>query len=179
MARMHAALVLPEGHVQDPVQASRDAPVCPRRRQQVSNLGGMTGDEVAGFDTDPSLPPVIPPPPAGGGDEQRTALPSPATFRFRGIEVNVYSHTAKWLPAVGIQPRAPDRRCRTQKHGTTNPGMSPTKSQTARLRCRWGRSGPRARLQNRALHGCDWLWRPQFNSALARRTYGARWAEIQ
>ena len=47
-------LVLPEGHVQDPVQASRDVPVCPRRCQQVSSLGGMAGDEVAGFDTAPA-----------------------------------------------------------------------------------------------------------------------------
>lgn len=48
-ARAHAAFVLPEGHVQDLVQAVFNPPVCPRRRQQVSGLGGMAGDEVAGF----------------------------------------------------------------------------------------------------------------------------------
>ena len=45
------ALVLPKGHIQDPVQPVLNPPVCPHRRQPMPGLGGMVGDEVAGFDT--------------------------------------------------------------------------------------------------------------------------------
>ena len=127
---------------------------CPRvPSPSPSRAPGMTGDEAAGFDTDPQPPTHGSASPAGGCDEQRTGLPSPATIRFR----------ASRPTSTPTQPSGFQRLGASRAHPTGHVVRRSTVRQAQE--CLQpspkqpgfgvdGRSGPRGRLQK---PGSPWV----------------------